>query len=146
MVLIRSATVADVSYIVSLHKRLGEYLGLVPMGTYESRLHHLKIAEENGDPIGFGYAGERSGILTLHQVGVQDDARRLSVGSALVDSFIGGSVASLARCRVRDTIPDRDFWPAIGFVESNRVEAGKKRGKELIVYRRDLQPTLFEHL
>ena len=142
---IRSATLADVPYLVSLHKKLAEYLGFFPRHGYEKHIHQIKIAVENGDSIGFAYAGELNGIMTFHQVGVQDDARRLSVGTELVDVFIAGSSSALARCRVRDTIPDRDFWPNIGFTEPNRVPSigQQQRGKELLVYRRELQPSLF---
>lgn len=142
---VRPATPDDLSYIVSLGKREYEAIGFIPASRYESIItgvgdvrpsHRLWIAEENGDRVGFLYAtpGEAGGSLKVVQVCVQEDARRLEYGAALVSEAERHAVR-VQRGAVSLTVAvDLDaslFWEAEGYRLASVDRGGKRRGRLL---------------
>ena len=126
------ATSDDIDYLCHLQHieaNRGDGLGFLPRVVYEREIEAggvIKIAMENGDRVGFVYATQnRHGITTIQQVGVQDDARRLEIGSKLVDAAIRPN-DFLVKLRCRKGLPSVDFWRASGFQETDLVESGRR--------------------
>lgn len=154
---IRLADPIDVTYIVSLAKRESEAIGFLPASRYEAittRIgdvrpsHRLWIAEAGGDRVGFLYAtpGLPGGSVKVVQVCVQEDARRLEFGAALVNEAeayayqIQRAAVSLA---VAADLEASRFWDAEGYGLIRVDTGGKRRGRLLERRYKQLSSGLF---
>jgi GNAT superfamily N-acetyltransferase len=143
---VRDATVADLRYIVSLAKREYEAIGFIPSSRYEGTVTRcgeharpgawLWIAEAEGEPIGFalGSNGVPGGSVKVLQLCVQEDARRLDFGTAIVTEAeaVAGAIqrpgVSLA---VAADLEASRFWEANGYGLLRLEEGGRKRKRVL---------------
>jgi|TARA_Y100000310_G_scaffold219396_1_gene220803 GNAT superfamily N-acetyltransferase len=119
---IRAATLADIDYICHLQRieaNREDAIGFIPRVCYENEVERrrngrLFIAYENNDRVGFAYTTHSRGVTHIQQIAVQDDARRIEVGTALVAETptIGDWLLSL---RCRENLPAVAFWENLGF-------------------------------
>ena len=136
---IKPATLTDIDYICHLQRietNREDSIGFIPRVCYENEIEGrrnglLLLARENDDEVGFVYATHRGGVVKIQQVAVQDDARRLEVGSLLVDATIAPNdwVMSL---RCRENLPAVDFWLNLGFEIQGVDRTPTKRGKGVL--------------
>jgi N-acetylglutamate synthase-like GNAT family acetyltransferase len=123
---VRSARLDDVSYIVGLHRKETDQLGFIPQSCYEREIGGVTngtilIYEENGDSVGFIYATHnRHGITKIHQIAMQEDARRMQRASDLV-SAVERDVDWLVSLRCAADLDATDFWEAVGFQSMGQV-------------------------
>jgi len=90
------------------------------------------VATENEDRVGFIYsAANFAGVTKIYQVAVQDDARRLEIGTALVDAVtdVNGWLLSL---RCRENLPAIQFWQDLGFTVGGVDRTPNKRKSPVI--------------
>ena len=141
---ISKATLADVDYMCHLQRieaNREDSIGFVPRMGYEKeidgRRHGLiLIGRENDDEIGFIYATRNTaGVTTIQQVAVQDDARRLEIGTALV-----GAVPRpndwLVTLRCRQNLPSVDFWKDLGFEIHGIDNTPTKRKQGVLLFQK----------
>ena len=126
------ATLRDVDYICHLQRieaSREDSLGFLPRSVYTREVESygtILIARENGDEVGFIYATHnRHGITTVQQVGVQDDARRLEIGTTLVEASVREN-DFLVKLRCRQGLPSVSFWASQGFNIVDLVESGRR--------------------
>ena len=138
--LIEPATLEDISYLCHLQRleaRGADGLGFVPRTAYEDTINQARggqilVATENEDRVGFIYSAANSaGVTKIYQVAVQDDARRLEIGTALVDSVtdVNGWLLSL---RCRENLPAIQFWQDLGFTVGGVDRTPNKRKSPVI--------------
>ena len=129
---ISSASLEDVDYLCHLQRieaNREDALGFLPKSVYEREIQSrgtILLARENGDEVGFIYATHnRHGITTVQQVGVQEDARRLEIGTQLVEASIREN-DFLVKLRCRKGLPSVSFWESSGFDIVDLVESGRR--------------------
>lgn len=124
-----SATLTDVDYLCHLQRieaNREDSLGFLPRVVYEREIDNILVARENDDLVGFIYATHnRHGITTVQQVGVQDDARRLEIGTQLVDASLRPN-DYLVKLRCREGLPSVKFWESNGFEITDLVDSGRR--------------------
>jgi len=120
---IQVASLRDVKYMCHLQRveaNREDSIGFIPRVCYEDEIEGrrhgaLLVARENGDEVGFIYATRnRAGVTHIQQVAVQDDARRLEIGTELVDAVVRPTDWLLS-LRCRETLPAVEFWRNLGF-------------------------------
>jgi len=132
MLEVSPATLEDVDYLCHLQRieaNREDELGFLPKSVYEREIQSrgtILLARENGDEVGFVYATHnRHGITTVQQVGVQEDARRLEIGTQLVEASIREN-DFLVKLRCRKGLPSVSFWESQGFDIVDLVESGRR--------------------
>ena len=132
MIEVLPATLEDVDYLCHLQRieaNREDALGFLPKSVYEREIQSrgtILLARENGDEVGFIYATHnRHGITTVQQVGVQEDARRLEIGTQLVEASIREN-DFLVKLRCRKGLPSVSFWESQGFDIVDLVESGRR--------------------
>lgn len=145
-VAVRSATLADVPYVDALRRRESECIGFLSRGVYESAIRgydrwanrngRVWIAEVNGDPVGFVYAtpGREGRVARIIQVCVQEDARRIEYGRAMVNEVEGWATAMQrpgVGCHVATDIEAGRFWDALGYELRGHIQGGVRRKRVL---------------
>ena len=132
MLEVSPATLEDVDYLCHLQRieaNREDELGFLPKSVYEREIQSrgtILLARENGDEVGFIYATHnRHGITTVQQVGVQEDARRLEIGTQLVEASIREN-DFLVKLRCRKGLPSVSFWESQGFDIVDLVESGRR--------------------
>ena len=130
--LLLPATLADINYICHIQRieaSREDALGFLPKIVYEREIETggaIWVAWESGDRVGFVYATHnRAGITTIQQVGVQDDARRLEIGTQLVEEATRPN-DWLVKLRCREGLPSVDFWTTQGFEAVALVPSGRR--------------------
>ena len=127
---VRSATVADLGYILDQQRKHRRELGFLPrqaVEEYEQR-GHLWLAEENGEGCGFlawgGFPGKRPRrnpfTLRIVQACIQYDAQRRRHGAELVRRLCGAARAgrySEVSLWCADDLDATEFWHMMGFEE-----------------------------
>jgi GNAT superfamily N-acetyltransferase len=120
-----------------------ECLGFIPSGTIKryAEAGQILMEFEGGDACGYLILGNGSPVGKIYQACIEFDLRRLSHGIALVDRAIfkarqNGCHAIELRCR--ENLEANKFWAALGFSMVRCVQGGKRRGKMLNVWRKDV--------
>lgn len=130
--LIRPATLNDLTYVVSLSKQESHALGFIPKMAYESAVTGIKtgkrwsnvcrdvllICEENEDPVGFLLGGQGR-IGKINQICLQPDARRFERGRALISHYVDASSQNGIQdfgCGCADDLESNQFWEAMGWL------------------------------
>jgi len=128
---IRLATEGDMKYIESLANKEGFSIGFVPRQAYEGAITGVKagkrwsdvctdrlwVVEENGDDVGFllaSFGNEAS----VQQIAIQEDARLLTRGKALLSAFEDESLRrgiEVMRAGCANDLPSNAFWEAMGY-------------------------------
>jgi len=134
MVNIIPATSQDIDYICHLQRIEANGLdsvGFLPRMAFEKEIAAdglILIGRENDDEVGYIYATRnRHGITKIQQVVVQDDARRLEIGSSLVDA-VTSPHDWLLSLRCRENLPSVRFWEDMGFEIVSLDTTPKRRG------------------
>ncbi len=134
--LVRLATLADLAYIVELAKRETDTIGFIPRAGYVQCIQDRRVllVEENGQEAGFCYwtQGELAHVI---QIAVQDDARRLRLGQALIAEVDRQACAGIS-LRCWGTLPANDFWRALGFTRLGTDYTPNARGRPVNRYLR----------
>jgi len=137
--LIRSATLDDIPYIVSLSKKESFCLGFIPKPAYEAAITGIKtgkrwsttcndklfVCEENGDLVGF-VMFSYGNPAKCNQICIQEDARLIERGKALLTAAIShGNLRGIEdfACGCANDLPSNFFWKMMGW-----VEVGKRKG------------------
>lgn len=146
MTLIRKATLEDLKYVVDLSNKENHAIGFIPKQAYESAVTGIKegkrwsnkcndklwIAQENGDTVGFLLGSFGTGTrpsarrAKVAQICLQQDARKLERGRALLDEFIKHGDARgvfIFGCGCADDLESNLFWQAMGWTKE-----GQRRG------------------
>jgi len=130
-VIIRLAKLSDLKYIHSLSKKESHALGFIPNTAYEAAItghksgkrwsntcnDKLWLCEENGDAVGFLLMsfGRWSKV---NQIAIQEDARRIERGNALLSAGIEHGQARGIQdfsCGCADDLPSNQFWQGVGW-------------------------------
>ena len=134
------------SYVDHLQKENADDLAFYPLQALQ-RQGTVVVAEENGEACGYLWHGPLNGgrDAVIYQACIDYDLRRRQHGIDLVRGL--AQAASAAGCtgiRLRSASSSvaNEFWRAIGFVCVAVVPGGKRRMRDLNVWRLDLQPTL----
>lgn len=142
-VVVRRATLADIPYMVALGRREFDQIGFVPISQYEGIIGgwlypkcRVWVAEVNGDVVGFLYSspGAEGRSLKVLQIAIQEDARRIEYGKALVDAaevYAAHLQRPAVSCSVATDIEARRFWDALGYAVHGVTEGGKRRKRLL---------------
>lgn len=144
------ATLQDLTYVLSLHKRNADALGFLPRAAFETYLDRgcITLHTSNKDPTGyFLSAPQRSdpGALHVYHACVQTDARHLDHGRRLLAAaLITAARAGLSRIslRCRDGLPSNAFWHACGLRLAALRPGGLARGKLINVWELDIASAL----
>ena len=139
---ISRATLADLPYIVHLAKIEDQCLGFVPSTRYEFTINEqgtktcvINVLKENNQHLGFVYAGitPDKNITKIYQIAVQQDARRLTFATALVDSVTLESTDFIT-LRCATDLESNRFWTALDFEEGRLLQGGKTRNRKIQQY------------
>lgn len=128
---VRTATVADRNYIDKLQKDNSFAVGFIQSTVWDKyvfggeRNFVVFICEKNNDMVGYVLLTPGRGgysYAKIQQIAVQEDARRLDYGSALihvVKEFCNtfNRIGVTLRCRI--DLDSNKFWRALGFTIYN---------------------------
>ena len=136
-------------YIDDLQRKNAESLSFYPTQVFEREQKNgrLFLGMLNGEPCGYLYVGATGGDVKCHQVCIQYDARRRLYGKALVIALEdyakkSGSLSVTLRCGF--DLDANDFWKDCGYTCIAVQPGGIRRNRKINVWRKYLQPTLFE--
>ena len=140
-----------ISYVDSLQKKNAENLSFYPKVVFE-REHEkgrIFLSLLNGEPCGYIYVGAFGRDLRCHQVCIQYDARRRLYASALVNvveqaALENSSYSIVLRCGF--DLEANKFWKMLGYKCVDIQEGGVRRNRKINVWRKQLQPELFEDI
>lgn len=156
---VRDAIVTDFNYIDSLRKREGSALGFIPKNAYLSvlsgapvdgrrRYEYSKIyvTVDNEDLTGFVYATFAGMFAHIHQIVVQEDARRWYRASLLetkIDTDAKKYNKQGIECRVAFDLESNYYWRAMGYIPMKQIvstwlnQRESKSKRPLWHYRKD---------
>lgn len=137
--MIRSATLEDVPYIVSLANKESFCLGFIPKPAYEAAITGCKTGKrwsttcndkifmcvENNDLVGFVMFSYGK-VAKCNQICIQQDARLIERGRALLSAAIShGNLRGIEdfACGCADDLPSNFFWQQMGW-----VRVGERKG------------------
>jgi N-acetylglutamate synthase-like GNAT family acetyltransferase len=141
---IRKATIEDIKYILGLANKESKSIGFIPKPAYEAAVTGIKrgkrwsltcndglwICEENEDennpdPVGFVLASFGK-VAKVNQIVIQDDARLIERGKALLDGVIEhGEQRGIYDfgCGCADDLESNKFWKAMEW-----IKVGERKG------------------
>lgn len=138
-------------YVDGLQKKNAEALSFYPTQVFEreSENGRIYLSLLNGEPCGYIYRGALKGDVRCHQVCIQYDARRRLYGAQLVTCLEADAID--ARCngivlRCGFDLEANDFWQSLGYKCVNIQDGGVRRMRKINIWRKPLQPQLFEDL
>lgn len=149
--LIRLARPQDLKYLSSLQKRFSNELGFLPTQALQWYVEHQRVGvvTENGDPAGYvlgrTHFKYQPLLRPITQTAIQMDAQRRHLGLALVNRICKQAIdarqlAVQAICA--EDLDANDFWAVAGFVPIGEQTHHNARGRNLIVWRKQLTSTL----
>ena len=133
---IRTALIEDLKYIISLANKESKSIGFIPKCAYEAAIIGLKpsihrwsdtcndkifMCIENGDRVGFVMASFGN-VVKINQICIQEDARMLERGKALLDAVINHGYKRGRydySCGCADDLESNLFWKAMGWEKVN---------------------------
>lgn len=142
---VKPATMEDMKYIISLANKEGKAIGFIPKIAYESAINGKKpsenrwsdtcndkifmcyenASEANPDPVGFVMMSYGR-IAKVNQICIQEDARLIERGRALLESAIKhGENRGILNfgCGCADDLESNKFWKAMGW-----LKVGERKG------------------
>lgn len=159
---VRRGQIGDLPYIESLRRKERDALGFIPFDSFEAALgkrtgtntmRHavIFVSVDNDDLTGYIFASFGKPVAKILQVVVQEDARRWERATRLVmqiESIAKERSHIAIRARVAVDIDANAFWKASGFTPIDFAPGtflgrDAKNGRLLIVYEKNLTPTLF---
>ena len=136
-------------YVDGLQKKNAEALSFYPAQVFEreNEKERIYLGLLNGEPCGYIYRGALKGDVRCHQVCIQYDARRRLYGAQLVACL--ESDALDAKCngivlRCGFDLEANEFWASLGYGVVRIDDGGVRRMRKINVWRKPLQPQLFE--
>lgn len=138
-----------ISFVDSLQKKNAESLSFYPTCTFEREAEQGRIfcGLLNGEPCGYLYAGSPVVDMKIHQVCIEYDARRRLYGASLVvavEDWAMDSRCSSVTLRCGFDLDANDFWNTMGYTCIGVVDGGIRRMRKINIWRKQLQPALFE--
>lgn len=138
-----------ITYIDSLQRKNAEALSFYPRQVFEreSECGRLFLGLLNGQPCGYIYVGAKSVDVKCHQVCIEYDARRRFYGAALVtvmEQYALDGRASSITLRCGFDLDANKFWQSLGYACIAHQQGGIRRRRIINVWRKQLQPELFE--
>lgn len=145
--ILRTASTADLSFVLDLQKRFSNQLGFLPRQAIEQYLAtgRVTIATDNGEATGYvlGRPSLRCapGVQPIVQTAVHLDAQRQAAGRQLIEHVAAEARASGRRllqawCRV--DLEANAFWSACGFTAIGIRRPNNARRQPLILWRRQI--------
>lgn len=166
--ILREACPSDWLYIDSLRKKEGSALGFIPKDVYLSILERRRIGAvdwdnwrylrvivttDNDQLTGFCHVSFASHYAAIHQIVVQEDARRWYRAMLMVNEVEAEAKRRNSfgiKCRVAYDLESNHFWRAVGFVPERQVistwlnQRESKSKRPLWLYFKDLHNGLFD--
>lgn len=140
-----------INFIDGLQRKNAEELSFYPRQVFEREAEkgRLFLGLLNGEPCGYIYVGAHNRDVKCHQVCIQYDARRRLYGAGIVTVMenyaIEGNAFSISlRCGF--DLEANDFWKSMGYECIAHQTGGVRRMRTINVWRKQLQPELFEVL
>lgn len=136
------ATARDLPFVVALQKRHAAALGFLPRMALREKIakRQIWLARVGGKRAGFLHHGSLARPeVRVFQAAVRPGARRLSLGSALVNNLLARAAAAGAKgvsLRCLASLDANAFWQAAGF-QRLTVEPGGKGPLNVWVKRLD---------
>jgi ribosomal protein S18 acetylase RimI-like enzyme len=128
------------AYCVALAARNSEALGFIPRARFAERVELGQVLAEydNNDLCGYVLIGHPRDWLHIHQICIQDDARRFEHGTRLLRR--AADAARRHACqglglRCASDLPSNAFWQALGFQQVATVPGGQARSRSINVYK-----------
>jgi len=136
-------------YIDSLQRKHAEQLSFYPKQVFEREQKNgrLYLGMLNGEPCGYIYVGAAGGDVKCHQVCIQYDARRKLYGAMLVmalENYAKESLSNSITLRCGFDLEANTFWKELGYNCIAVKEGGIRRMRKINVWRKYLQPQMFE--
>jgi len=136
-------------YVDDLQKKNAEQLSFYPKQVFEREKEkgRLFLGLLNGQPCGYIYVGAPGGDVKCHQVCIQYDARRKLYGASLVvalENYANESLSNSITLRCGFDLEANKFWREMGFNCIAIKQGGIRRMRKINVWRKYLQPQLFE--
>lgn len=136
-------------YIDDLQRKNAEALSFYPNQVFEREKENgrLYLGMLNGEPCGYIYVGAAGGDVKCHQVCIEYDARRKFYGSMLVmaiENYANESLSSSITLRCGFDLDANKFWKEMGYNCIAVKQGGIRRNRKINVWRKYLQPQLFE--
>lgn len=137
-------------YIDKLQRENADDLAFYPITTLGRALDegHVIFATENDEHAGYLWFGAvRGGYdVIIYQACIDYTARRRHLGFGPVRDLTaianaGGATGIRLKCA--SSADSNEFWRAAGFYCTNVLPGGRKRGRDINVYRTDIQEGLF---
>jgi hypothetical protein len=140
-----------IPFIDSLQRKNAEALSFYPKQVFEREAEkgRLFLGILNGQPCGYIYAGARSRDVKCHQVCIEYDARRRLYGAAIVtvlEHYASEGDCSSITLRCGFDLEANDFWKSLGYNCIAHQIGGVRRMRTINVWRKQIQPELFETL
>lgn len=139
-----------VRYVDKLQRANADDLAFYPLTTLAKAIEtgHVLFAEENDEPAGYLWFGAvRGGYdVIIYQACIDYDARRRHLGFSLVadlQAIARAGGANGIRLKCASSADSNEFWRTLGFQCINVIPGGRKRGRDLNVYRTEIVPGLF---
>ena len=140
-----------ITYIDSLQKKNAEALSFYPKVVFEREKENgrLFLSLLNNQPCGYIYIGSAQREMKCHQVCIEYEARRRLYGSMLVTvvedyALKSGCYALVLRCGF--DLDANTFWQSMGYKCVDIQEGGIRRNRKINVWRKQIQPELFEDI
>ncbi|MBA3577463.1 MAG: hypothetical protein H0W39_07630 [Sphingomonas sp.] len=139
------------AYVDGLQRKNAEQLSFYPKQVFEREAEkgRLFLGLLNGEPCGYIYMGAPAVDVKCHQVCIQYDARRRLYGASLVvamEDYANRFGASTLTLRCGFDLDANDFWGSLGYGVIANQTGGIRRMRTINVWRKELQPALFEQL
>mgnify|MGYP006281357953 CR=1 FL=1 len=135
-------------YIDALQKKNAEALSFYPKCVFEREAEkgRLFLGLLNNQPCGYLYVGAAPDVK-CHQVCIQYDARRKLYGAAIVavmEDYAKRKQAYSITLRCGFDLEANQFWKEMGYKCIDIQDGGIRRMRKINVWRKQLQPLLFE--
>lgn len=138
-------------YVDKLQRENADDLAFYPLTTLEKAIEsgHVLFVEENDEAAGYLWFGALRGgyDVIIYQACIDYTARRRHLGFSLVADLIRLAKAAGAngiRLKCASSADSNEFWRALGFQCINVIPGGRKRGRDLNVYRNEIVSGLFQ--
>lgn len=140
-----------IPFIDGLQRKNAEALSFYPKQVFEREAEkgRLFLGLLNGEPCGYVYAGAQNRDVKCHQVCIEYDARRRLYGAGIVTvleqyATEGNAFSITLRCGF--DLEANQFWKSLGYDCIAHQIGGVRRMRTINVWRKQMQPELFETL
>lgn len=146
---IETATIKDLRFIQHLGRRFFDQIGFLPTQAIVEYVesHRVVMARENNQPAGFVMTRPQlrsaKWCRPLTQVAVELDARRMSIGTQLLEYVQAEAFMDFKlglQCWCAEDLEAVDFFRAQGYQHVYTREPLNRRKRKLLLMRKSLQP------